>query len=190
MWAHRSRIKGCSKIGEGATFDPVKAQFKDVSLRWAENSDFPEILGLIQELAEFERAPQEVTLTLEQLVADHAAGHFVCILAESATRGILGMALCHTRYSTWKGLTAHLEDLIVKEAYRGQGFGRRLLEASMQWALSISAQRLHWEVLDWNQPAIDFYEGVGAHVLRDWYPCRMTAQDLTDFTYTYPPFIS
>ena len=60
----------------------------------------------------------------------------------------------------------------------------------MQWALSISAKRLHWEVLDWNQPAIDFYEGVGAQVLRDWYPCRMTAQDLTDFTYTYPPFIS
>ena len=167
----------------------MKAQFKDVSLRWAENSDFPQVLGLIQELAEFERAPQEVTVTVDQLIADHAAGHFVCILAEHSSMGILGMALCHKRYSTWKGLTAHLEDLIVKEAYRGQGLGRQLLEASMQWALSIQAKRLHWEVLDWNQPAIDFYEGVGAQVLRDWYPCRMTAQDLLHFSYSYPRFI-
>lgn len=167
----------------------MKAQFKDVSLRWADKSDFPRVLELIQELATFERAPHEVHVTVETLQADYLAGHFVCILADSESEGIIGMALCHRRYSTWKGLTAHLEDLIVQEAFRGRGTGRQLLEAAMQWAEAIGAQRLHWEVLDWNQPAIDFYEGVGAQVLRDWYPCRLSAADIAVFPYTYPRFI-
>ncbi|MDA9151419.1 GNAT family N-acetyltransferase [Schleiferiaceae bacterium] len=167
----------------------MKAQFNDVSVRWAEEKDLKGVMALIQELAIFEKAPLEVTLSLTQFTEDFHAGHFVCVLAEEEKHGVLGIALCHRRYSTWKGLTAHLEDLVVREAFRGAGLGRRLLEASMQWAESIGAQRLHWEVLDWNQPAIDFYEGLGAQVLRDWYPCRLTAEDLATFSYRYPRFI-
>ena len=168
----------------------MKVQIKDVSVRWAEEKDLPAVLAMVQELAVFEGEPLAVSLSLAQMTHDFGAGHFVCMLAEHPEEGPLGMAFCHTRYSTWKGLTAHLEDLIVKEIYRGQGLGRLILEASVQWAQSIHAQRLHWEVLDWNQPAIDFYEGVGALIQRDWYPCRLESKDLAQFTFRYPPFIS
>ena len=155
-------------------------------IRKATAADVPAVLGLVRILAEFERAPDEVTLTDAQMAADLEAGHFEAWLAWSTHREPVGLVLCHRRYSTWKGLTAHLEDLVVLEAYRGQGLGRRLLEVAVVWAQSIGAQRLHWEVLDWNQPAIDFYEGLGADLNRDWIPCRLAGEALTRFPLRYP----
>ena len=159
-------------------------------IREGEKSDMPAALNLIKELAHFEKESNAVEVTVDELVKDGFGKTplFKIFVAEIA-KEIVGIALFYPRYSTWKGLTAHLEDLIVQEAFRGRGTGRQLLEAAMQWAESIGAQRLHWEVLDWNQPAIDFYEGVGAQVLRDWYPCRLSAADIAVFPYTYPRFI-
>ena len=158
----------------------------EIMIRKATAADVPAVLGLVRILAEFERAPDEVTLTDAQMAADLEAGHFEAWLAWSIHHEPVGLVLCHRRYSTWKGLTAHLEDLVVLEAYRGQGLGRRLLEVAVVWAQSIGAQRLHWEVLDWNQPAIDFYEGLGADLNRDWIPCRLAGEALTRCPLRYP----
>jgi GNAT superfamily N-acetyltransferase len=156
-------------------------------IRKATAADVPAVLGLVRILAEFERAHHEVTLTEPQMVADLEAGHFEAWLAWNPHGEAVGLVLCHRRYSTWKGLTAHLEDLVVLETHRGQGLGRRLLEVAVVWAQAIGAQRLHWEVLDWNQPAIDFYEGLGADLNRDWIPCRLAGDALTYFELRYPP---
>ena len=112
-------------------------------IRKATAADVPAVLGLVRTLAEFERAPHEVTLTESQMVADLESGHFEAWLAWNPRGEALGLVLCHRRYSTWKGLTAHLEDLVVLESYRGHGLGRRLLEVAVAWAQSIGAQRCH-----------------------------------------------
>ena len=156
-------------------------------IRKATAADVPAVLGLVRVLADYERAPLEVTLTEDQMASDLAAGHFDAWLAWTREGTAVGLVLCHRRNSTWKGLTAHLEDLVVLEAYRGFGLGRRLLEVAVVWAQRIGAQRLHWEVLDWNQPAIDFYEGLGADLHRDWIPCRLAGEALAHFPLRYPP---
>jgi GNAT superfamily N-acetyltransferase len=158
-------------------------------IRKATAADVPAVLGLVRVLADYERAPHEVTLTEAQMQADVHAGHFDAWLAWTPDRQPVGLVLCHRRYSTWKGLTAHLEDLVVLESFRGHGLGRRLLEVAVVWARSIGAHRLHWEVLDWNQPAIDFYEGIGAELNRDWIPCRLAGDALTNFELRYPPVL-
>lgn len=156
-------------------------------IRKATAADVPAVLDLVRVLADYERAPHEVSLSPAQMALDLEAGHFDAWLAWSPDRQPVGLVLCHRRYSTWKGLTAHLEDLVVLESYRGRGLGRRLLEVAVVWAQRIGAQRLHWEVLDWNQPAIDFYEGLGAELNRDWIPCRLAGDALTHFKLRYPP---
>ena len=168
----------------------MKDQIEGISVRWSEKSDMPAVLSLIHELALFEKAPEQVSVTIDQLTKDWELKKFVCMLAVSdVSNEVYGMALCYERYSTWKGLTAHLEDLIVRAPLRGRGIGGRLMEATVQWARSIDAQRLHWEVLDWNTPAIKFYESMGSEILKDWYPCMLSGSDLTDYPFKYPPFI-
>ncbi|CAI8343467.1 MAG: Uncharacterised protein [Owenweeksia sp. TMED14] len=168
----------------------MKDQLEDISFRWAEKADMPVILSLIHELAIFEKSPEEVTISLDQLTEDWDLKKFVCIIAvPDFSNEVYGMALCYERYSTWKGLSAHLEDLIVRAPFRGRGVGGRLMEAVIQWARSIEAKRLHWEVLDWNSPAISFYESIGSEILKDWYPCRLSTSDLNNYSYKYPPFI-
>ena len=81
---------------------------------------------------------------------------------------IAGMALLYPRYSTWKGSILHLEDLIVAEAFRGSGLGTALLDEVVKYGAKLGVKRISWEVLDWNDPAIDFYEKKGARVMRDW----------------------
>tara|TARA_B110000483_G_scaffold54360_1_gene67762 strand:+ start:70905 stop:71438 length:534 start_codon:yes stop_codon:yes gene_type:complete len=174
----------------GYYFSRMKDQMMDISIRWAKKSDIPVVFSLIQELAAFEKAPDQVEITIDQLSTDLELKKFVCFLAVSnSSDEIFGMALCHERYSTWKGLTAHLEDLVVRSNFRGRGIGRRLMEASIQWAKSIKAQRLHWEVLDWNTRAINFYQSIDSEILKDWYPCRLSSRELFNYSYEYPQFI-
>lgn len=139
------------------------------TIRQAREEDMADVLGLIRELAVFEREPDAVEVTLEQLRADGfgADPKFSCFVG-SRNGDIAGMALFYPRYSTWKGLVVHLEDLIVTEAARGSGLGSALLTEVIRHAAGIGANRVSWEVLDWNAPAIAFYEGRGARVMRDW----------------------
>jgi GNAT superfamily N-acetyltransferase len=146
----------------------------DVIVREAQPSDAILLFGLIQELAVFERAPDAVINTPEAIVK-HGWGQnplFVCWIAELAGQPV-GMALCYVRYSTWKGPVLYLEDIIVKEAFRGHGAGTLLFETCLDHAKSRGFRRMSWQVLDWNQPAIDFYGKYGANFDSEWVNCSI-----------------
>ena len=147
---------------------------KAVKLRFVGPDDMVAVLGLIQELADFENEPEAVNVTAEDLVRDAFADQpkFSCIVAEKEGV-IIGMALYYPRYSTWKGPTLHLEDLIVTQAERGTGVGKALYTAFISEGKKQQVERIEWVVLDWNKNAIDFYESSGAKLLKDWYLVQM-----------------
>lgn len=139
------------------------------SIRKAIKEDMPQVLHLIQELAVFEKEENAVEISVDDLVSDGfgASPLFKCLVAEDS-EGIKGIAIMYARYSTWKGPTLHLEDLIVTEKMRGTGIGTALLNEVVTYGNSLGVKRINWEVLDWNEPAIAFYESKGANVMRDW----------------------
>ncbi len=139
------------------------------SIRAAAAEDMPQVLHLIQELASFEKEDNAVEVTSEDLIRDGFGDEklFQCFVAETDD-SIVGMALVYPRYSTWKGPVIHLEDLIVTEQMRGSGLGSALLTEVVKYGNSLGVKRISWEVLDWNEPAITFYEKKGARVMRDW----------------------
>jgi GNAT superfamily N-acetyltransferase len=128
-------------------------------------------LKLIQELADYEKALHEVINTEKQLSLDWQAGRFQFFMAELAQQAV-GMALFYPRYSTWKGLCYYLEDLYVMPDHRGKGIGKALIDATAQAARLAGAKRLDWQVLDWNQPAVTFYESLGARLEKEWWNCK------------------
>ncbi len=157
----------------------------DVILRKAEPSDMKAVLSLIKELAAFENEPGAVEITEKQLREDGfgPSPYFEVIVAE--TQGtVVGMALFYYRYSTWKGRTIHLEDLIVKEDYRNKGFGSKLYTEVLRVAHGKGLKRVEWNVLDWNKVAIDFYESTGAKLLPDWRVVQMDEQGLRNYLNT------
>ncbi|WP_333808973.1 GNAT family N-acetyltransferase [Flavobacterium sp.] len=151
-------------------------------IRKATKNDMPSVLELIQELATFEKEPDAVVVTVEDLVRDGFSENplFQCFVAE-VNNEIIGMALYYYRYSTWKGKTIHLEDLIVKESKRGTGAGFALYKEIIKQGKAENVRRIEWNVLDWNTPAIDFYEKSGAKVLGDWRVVHMDETGITNF---------
>lgn len=145
-----------------------------MTIRKAEASDMGAVLRLIKELAVFERAGGAVEITEEQLIHDGFSDpvKFKATLAELEGE-VVGMALYYPRYSTWKGVCLYLEDLIVTEACRGMGIGKALLREVAKEADEIGAFRVQWQVLDWNAPAIGFYEQIGAFIDKEWYDCKL-----------------
>jgi GNAT superfamily N-acetyltransferase len=146
-----------------------------VSLRLATKADVPEILSLVQELAIYEKAPEQVTNTLEKMEEDGFGPHpiFQTILAETPEDGIVGMSLYYYRYSTWKGKRLYLEDLIVREKFRGFGYGKLLFNATVEKAKETNCTGMMWQVLDWNKPAIDFYKTYGTRFDSEWLNCHL-----------------
>ena len=145
-----------------------------VQLRFAKPEDMSSVLTLIQELAHFEKEPEAVVISEQDLVKDGFGEHskFTCIVAEKHN-AIVGMALFYPRYSTWKGPTLHLEDLIVTRSERGTGVGKALYTAFIDYAHQRNLRRIEWVVLDWNTPAVDFYKKSGAEILEDWRTVQM-----------------
>lgn len=140
----------------------------NIHLRKSTPHDMPAVLELIKELALYEKAPQEVTVTLHDLVSDGFTHNlFQCIVALDGEE-IIGMAFFYPRYSTWKGRTIHLEDFVVKEAYRKHGVGQLLFDAVKQEAIKFGAKRLEWLVLNWNEPALNFYRKNNAELDPEW----------------------
>ncbi len=136
--------------------------------------DAESMLTLIKELAEYERSGDEVAIGSEDLIRDGFSERpaFQAVLAERRTE-VLGMALLYERYSTWKGRTLYLEDLIVTESARGQGIGEALLKECISMAEKGNYKRLEWQVLDWNKPAIEFYRKMKVELDETWINCRM-----------------
>ena len=151
-------------------------------IRKATKNDMPSVLELIQELATFEKEPDAVVVTVDDLVRDGFSENplFQCFVAE-VDNEIIGMALYYYRYSTWKGKTIHLEDLIVKENKRGTGAGFALYKEIIKQGKAKNVRRIEWNVLDWNTPAIDFYEKSGAKVLGDWRVVHMDENGIKNF---------
>ncbi len=154
-------------------------------IRKATKNDMPSVLELIQELATFEKEPDAVVVTVDDLVRDGFSENplFQCFVAEVENE-IIGMALYYYRYSTWKGKTIHLEDLIVKENKRGTGAGFALYKEIIKQGKAENVRRIEWNVLDWNTPAIDFYEKSGAKVLGDWRVVHMDENGIEQFLNT------
>lgn len=138
----------------------------------------PAVLELVRELAHYEKAPHEVTVSINELVEDGFTHNlFSCIVAELESE-IVGMAFYYPRYSTWKGRTIHLEDFIVKEAFRGRGIGQMLFDKVVVEAKKFGAKRLEWHVLDWNEPAINFYKKIDANLDDDWMLGKLTEDQI------------
>jgi GNAT superfamily N-acetyltransferase len=151
-------------------------------IRKGSRQDLPQVYDLINELALYERAPQEVTNTLEEMAQDGFGERpvFEFFVAEEGSR-VVGLALYYTAYSTWKGRMLYLEDLIVTERYRRTGIGKKLFKAVAQEAQRVKAKRMAWQVLEWNEPAIAFYQTIQASLDGEWINCRLTEQQIADF---------
>jgi len=150
---------------------------EDIIIRRAESDDCPRLLELVRELAIYEKAPNEVTVTLEHFRESGFGSRpvwwaFVATVpvpeGQPGERIIAGFALYYIRYSTWKGQTMYLEDILVTESMRGKGIGQRLFDRLLQEAREIGFKRMTWQVLDWNEPAIRFYQRQGARLDPEW----------------------
>ena len=151
-------------------------------IRKGQKQDMPAVLELIKELAIFEKEPNAVEVTLQDLENDgfQTEPLFHTFVAEIDNQ-IIGMALYYYRYSTWKGKTIHLEDLIVKEKLRGSGIGFALYSKIMAQGKKDTVRRIEWAVLNWNTPAIEFYKKTGAKILDDWSLAQMDEQGIENF---------
>lgn len=153
-----------------------------MKIRKGKPEDMIGVLALIQELAHFEKEPDAVLITAEDLIRDGFGENplFHVFVAEVDSE-IVGIALYYYRYSTWKGKTIHLEDLVIKETMRGKGLGYALYSEIIKQAKKDKVRRIDWNVLDWNTPAIDFYEKTGAKVLKEWHVVQMDENGITNF---------
>jgi len=142
---------------------------ENVVVRKGIPADVPQVMQLVRELALYERAAGEVTNTEQQMLEDGFGDSpaFGLYVAEQESR-IIGIALHYIRYSTWKGRMLYLEDIVVQEAFRGEKIGARLFNACMQYCLEMNYAGMVWQVLDWNEPALNFYKKYNANLDGDW----------------------
>ena len=153
-----------------------------IEVREANKEDFPPVLELITELAIFEKEPNAVAITIKDL-EEHGLGEsslFKCFIG-LYDKKIEGISICYPRFSTWKGKTIHLEDLIVTDKMRGKGLGKALYDKVMNYAYDQNAGRVEWVVLDWNTNAIEFYKNTGAVIDKNWYLAQMDRETLKKY---------
>jgi len=151
-------------------------------VREGQKKDVQSVFDLIVELAIFEKEPEAVDITVDDLLRDGFSKNpkFKFFVAEEQNK-IIGLALIYERYSTWKGRTIHLEDLIVTQNKRKQGVGKLLYKAFLAYAHSLGVKRVGWEVIDWNTNAINFYKSTGATIIEDWSIVQMDSEGLKKF---------
>ena len=152
------------------------------TIRVAVKEDCPRLLELIQELALYEKAPEEVTVTLTEFEEAGFGQKPVWKAFVAEQDGLIqGFALYYIRYSTWKGCRLYLEDFIVTEALRGQGIGKILFETVIQEAKDLGFNGMSWQVLDWNEPALNFYRKYEAHTEAGWLNASLSKDQIQQF---------
>lgn len=154
----------------------------DFSIRLGEQKDMQSVFNLITELAIFEKEPNAVEITVDDLINDGFSENpkFKVFVAEQ-DNVIIGIALFYERFSTWKGRTIHLEDLIVTKEKQKIGAGKALYTAVLKYAHDNNYNRVAWEVIDWNTNAINFYKSTGATYLNNWSVVQMNKENLAKF---------
>lgn len=157
-----------------------------MKVRKGTTNDMKRVLELIQELAIFENEPEAVIISEQDLIRDGFGPNpqFETLVAETQIDGqiiIVGMALFYHRYSTWKGKTIHLEDLIVSEQFRNTGAGKALYSEVIKIGKAQNVKRIEWNVLDWNTNAINFYEKSGAKIFTDWRIVQMNEEGIDKY---------
>lgn len=157
-------------------------KFMSFTIRLAKKQDMQNVHELIVELAIYEKEPDAVCISVEDLEHDGFGKQpkFTCFVAEKEHK-IVGIALVYKRYSTWKGEVLHLEDLIVNQKMRGSGLGTALLNEVVKYGHDLGVKRISWEVIDWNESAITFYEKKGANVMRDWDVVQLNEQAIVNY---------
>ena len=146
----------------------------EINIRRAVKEDCPRLLELITELAIYEKAPDDVTVTLEHFMASGFGEKPVWWSFVAEINGVIqGFALYYIRYSTWKGQAMYLEDIIVTEAKRGKKIGKLLFERLIEEAKEKKFNRIIWQVLKWNEPAINFYRKYNADLDGEWFNCSI-----------------
>lgn len=150
-----------------------------MEIRKGTEADIEQALNLVKELATYEKAPDEVEVTVSEMSnwgfgPDKQFEFFVAI----ENKVIIGLALYYFKYSTWKGKCLFLEDIIVTESQRGKGIGKLLFDKVVQVSKDMKVRRMEWQVLDWNTPAIEFYKKYNATLDGEWINCKLTNHQL------------
>ena len=143
-----------------------------IKIRKANVQDMQSVLDLVVELAIYEKEPDAVTATVEDYIRDFEESVFDVIVAEDKNE-IVGIMLYYLTFSTWKGRMLYLEDFVVKESMRGHGIGVKLFNALVEEAKSLNCVLIKWQVLDWNEPAINFYKKFDVTFEEEWYNCKL-----------------
>jgi len=150
-----------------------------ITIRRAVKQDCPRLMELIHELALYEKAPHEVTVTLEHFEESGFGANPVWWAFVAVENGIIqGFAMYYIRYSTWKGQRMWLEDLIVTEEMRGKGVGSLLFDALIEEAKEKKFNGIVWQVLEWNEPAINFYKKLNASFDPEWINCALSIENM------------
>ena len=152
---------------------------ESIIIREGRREDLPRALELVKELATYERAPLEVTNTVQLMEHDGFGPHPVYgFFVAEKNQHIIGLSLYYWRYSTWKGKRLYLEDIIVTESERGNGAGKLLFDRTMKKALEENCTGMMWQVLEWNEPAINFYKKYGTKLDDEWTNCHLEAAQI------------
>jgi len=151
-----------------------------ITIRKGTEQDIPAALELIKELATYEKAPNEVEVSIDEMKKNFANKVFEFYVAELDNE-IVGIALYYYKYSTWKGRCIYLDDIIVTEKHRRKGIGMALMKALINVAKQEKVRKLEWQVLKWNTPAIEFYKKLNTLFDDEWLNCKLTFQQIQGF---------
>ena len=152
-----------------------------LTIREGIKTDLPAVLKLIQELAEYEKALDEVTISLEDLENDGFGERpWYWFLVAEKNNEIIGISFYWIRYSTWKGKFLYLEDFVVKKEYRGSGIGGKLFEETINVCHNLKLNGMVWQVLDWNTPAVNFYKKYNADISTEWLNGKLTKNQIDE----------